>query len=141
MLSSKDFVNTINMACGSYINFILFWIAFCFTGVLKNIQVMLFIIPNLRRENEDKSITNMPFKIKSKMQFIKIQSLCYHMIGVVFLPFAFTSNIRYNLIANAVYFDVNCVNLIMPKELQINFDFNEWIDKVKKGDSTAMIPF
>ena len=46
-----------------------------------------------------------------------------------------------NIPANFKFNGINCVNLIMPKELQINFDFNEWIDKVKKGDPTAMISF
>lgn len=140
MLSKEKFIETINEACKNYINFALFWVVFCITNVLKNIEVMLIIIPNIRVEREDNVVVKVPFIAKCKMELNRLQSLCYHAFGLVlFLPFACTKDIRYNLIANTIYFDINCTNFAMGacNNKKLPFEHKDWINKVKKGDISA----
>lgn len=138
-MNRKDVIDTINEAVSGYLTFIAFWVAFCFSGVMKNLRVMLIVIPNLMMEREDNKIVKVPFKIKCKMQYYKVKSLCYHLIAFIFAALAFNENARYNIIANAIYLDVDCTNLVLAKDKQIKFNHKEWIEKMKKGDTSACI--
>jgi hypothetical protein len=138
-LSRKDAIETVNEAVTGYLSFILFWVAFCFSGILRNLQVMLVVIPNLKMEIEDNKIVKVPFKTKCKMQYYKVKSLCYHLIAFIFAALAFNKNARYNIIANAIYIDIDCTNLVLAKDRQIKFDHKEWIEKMKKGDTSVCI--